>query len=145
MRWPERKAGPSRSGGALGAALGAVILLQGCSLLPQTEPSPPPPSIKPAAVIAPEPETTGPVEIKAAQRALLELGYYEAGVDGIVGPKTEAAIRAFQKASNLQITGDLTRELVDTIVNSAAGARQRLSSFTGLAQPVYEAGDRFHY
>lgn len=146
MRWPERrKAGRSRSGGALGAALGAALLLQGCSLLPRTDPSPPPPSVKPAAVIAPEPETTGPVEIKAAQRALLELGYYEAGVDGIVGPKTQAAIRAFQKDSDLQITGDLTRELVETIVNSAAGARQRLSSFTGLAQPVYEAGDRFHY
>jgi hypothetical protein len=126
-------------------ALGATLLLEACSLIPQSKPHPPPPTVKPAAVIPPEQEATGPLDVKAVQRALLELGYYDAGVDGIVGPRTKAAIRAFQKASNLQITGDLTRELVQTIVNSAAGARQRLSSFTGLAQPVYEVGDRFYY
>jgi hypothetical protein len=129
----------------LGAAALSIAVLQACSMLPQTSSAPPPPTTKPAAVIAAEPESTGPVDIEAAQRALFELGYYQAGVDGIAGPKTQAAVRAFQKASNLQITGDLTRELVQTIVNSAAGARQRLSSFTGLAQPVYEAGDRFYY
>jgi peptidoglycan hydrolase-like protein with peptidoglycan-binding domain len=132
--------------GGLGAlALGGSLLLQACSLLPQPSSAPPPPTTKPAAVIPSEQEATGPVEIKAAQRGLFELGYYEASVDGVVGPKTKAAIRAFQKDSNLQITGDLTRELVQTIVNSAAGSRQRLSSFTGLAQPVYEVGDRFYY
>jgi hypothetical protein len=132
-----------RSLGAL--ALGATLLLQACSLIPPSNPHPPPPTIKPAAVIPPEQEGTGRLDIETVQRALLELGYYDAGIDGIVGPKTKAAIRAFQKDSRLQITGDLTRELVQTIVNSAAGARQRLSSFTGLAQPVYEVGDRFYY
>jgi peptidoglycan hydrolase-like protein with peptidoglycan-binding domain/surface antigen len=121
------------------------LALQSCALLPQAEAPAPPPTTKPAGIIAPEQEATGPVDIKAAQRALLELGYYQAGVDGIVGPQTEAAIRAFQRDSKLQITGDLTRELVQTIVNSAAGAHQRLSSFSGLAHPVYEAGDRFYY
>ena len=90
-------------------------------------------------------EEMEPIDVKAAQRALLELGYYDARVDGIAGPKTKAAIRAFQKDRKLQITGDLNRDVVQTLLNSAAGARQRLSSFTGLARPVYEAGDRFYY
>lgn len=122
--------------------LAVALLLQACGLLPQPEP---PSTAESAPAIASEQVATGAADIKAAQRALLQLGYYEAGVDGIVGPRTKAAIRAFQRSSKFQITGDLTPELLRTIVNSAAGARQRLSSFIGLAQPVYEAGDRFHY
>ena len=137
--------GRRRLCGAGAGALGAALLLQACSLMPQPGTNPAPPSVKPAAAIPSEQEAIGGVDVKAAQRGLLQLGYYEAGVDGILGPKTKAAIRAFQKDSNLQITGDLTRELVQTIVNSAAGSRQRMSSFTGLAQPVYEGGDRFYY
>jgi peptidoglycan hydrolase-like protein with peptidoglycan-binding domain/surface antigen len=140
-----RREGRLPLGGAGAAALGAALLIQACSLMPQPGETAAPPGVKPAAVIPSEQEPLGSVDVKAAQRALLELGYYEAGVDGIVGPKTKAAVRAFQKARNLQITGDLTRELVQTIVNSAAGSRQRMSSFTGLAQPVYEIGDRFYY
>ena len=68
------------------------LALQSCALLPQAEAPAPPPTTKPAGIIAPEQEATGPVDIKAAQRALLELGYYQAGVDGIVGPQTEAAL-----------------------------------------------------
>lgn len=123
--------------------LAAGLLLQACGLLPQ--PGPPPSTANPGPTVAPEQVAMESADIKAAQHALLQLGYYEAGVDGIVGPRTKAAIRAFQRNSKFQITGDLTPELVRTIVNSAAGARQRLSSFIGLAQPVYEAGDRFHY
>ena len=125
--------------------LSAALLLQGCGLLPQPEPSPPAPAPKSTAMVDPGVPDSTPADIKTVQRALLELGYYAARVDGIAGPKTEAAVRAFQKDRNLQITGDLNREMVQTILNSAAGARQRLSSFTGLAQPVYEAGDRFYY
>ena len=125
-------------------ALAAGLFLQACGLLPQSEPSQTATGTSGAEVV-PEQAGTEPADVKAAQRALLELGYYEAGIDGIVGPKTKSAIRAFQKNSKLQITGDLTPELLRSVVESAAGARQRLSSFTGLAQPVYEAGDRFYY
>ena len=125
-------------------ALSAALILQGCALAPTSE-RPQTPAHKPTAMVEPDARESKPVDIKAAQRALLELGYYQASVDGVAGPKTEAAVRAFQKDRKLQITGDLNREIVQTILNSAAGARQRLSSFTGLAQPVYEAGDRFHY
>lgn len=125
------------------AAALALLLLQACALPPAPEAVPPQPAVKPSS-IGEQPDAA-PTDVKSVQRGLLELGYYEAGVDGIVGPRTTAAVRAFQKDKKLQITGDLTPETVRSIVNSAASARQRLSSFTGLAQPVYEAGDRFYY
>ncbi|HXV26032.1 MAG TPA: peptidoglycan-binding domain-containing protein [Alphaproteobacteria bacterium] len=136
--------GPARKLG--GACLVVVLLLQACGSLSQSGPAPPTPAAKPVVSVASQLETAaGSVDIRSVQLALFELGYYEAGVDGIAGPKTKAAIRAFQKDSDLQITGDLTHELVQTIVDSAAGARRRLSSYSGLVQPVYEAGDRFYY
>ena len=70
MRSPELRAGGAKR---LGAAALGIALLQACSMLPDTS-SAPPPTTKPAAVISAEPESTGPVDIKAAQRALFELG-----------------------------------------------------------------------
>ena len=136
---------PPARRGITAAALVAALLVQACGLIPQPQPASPTPAPKPTAMVEPDGPVSTSADIKAAQRALLELGYYEARVDGVAGPKTKAAVRAFQKDRKLQITGDLNRDMVQTILNSAAGARQRLSSFTGLAQPVYEAGDRFHY
>jgi surface antigen len=126
------------------ALLLAGLILQACSLLPQGEPGNPATEVSNNGT-TPEELAPEPVEVKAAQRGLLELGYYQSGIDGIIGPKTKDAVRAFQKDRKQQITGDLSPELVRSIVESAAGARQRLSSFIGLAQPVYEPGDRFYY
>ena len=41
------------------------------------------------------------------QEALAYLGFYSGPVDGIPGPKTDSAIRAFQSKNNLTITGHL--------------------------------------
>jgi hypothetical protein len=43
--------------------------------------------------------------ILAVQRALAQLGYYHGPVDGVVGPQTERAIRWFQSADSLPVTG----------------------------------------
>lgn len=43
----------------------------------------------------------------AAQAALLRMGHYTGAVDGIGGPKTTAAVRAFQEAAGLPPTGSL--------------------------------------
>jgi putative peptidoglycan binding protein len=135
--------GPRRSR-SWAALLVAGLILQACSLIPQGESGKPAAETSssgtPGEELAPE-----PVDVRAAQRGLLMLGYYQAGIDGVIGPKTRDAVRAFQKDTKRQITGDLSPELVRSIVESAAGARERLSSFLGAAQPVYEAGDRFYY
>ena len=45
--------------------------------------------------------------IREVQRALLRKGYDPGPVDGIFGPKTEGALRQFQKAQQLPVTGQL--------------------------------------
>ena len=45
--------------------------------------------------------------ILAVQRTLAQLGYYHGPVDGVVGPQTERAIRWFQSADSLPVTGEI--------------------------------------
>ena len=141
---PKHKTNLRQCAASLARALPvATLLLQGCSLMEQaslpsfpTRPAPPIESETPAAT---------PIDIRAAQQGLAELGYYDSGIDGVIGPKTKAAVSAFQKDKQLQVTGDLSPDLVQTIVKSAAGRRQKLAAFKGISQPVYETGDRFFY
>ena len=67
---------------------------------------------------APGPPTAG--RIRAVQRALIRLGYDPGPVDGAIGSRTRAAIRAFQVASGLTADGKLTPELEREIVSGAA-------------------------
>jgi Putative peptidoglycan binding domain len=43
--------------------------------------------------------------IIAVQKELTQLGYYHGGVDGLIGPQTEGAIRWFQSVDKLPVTG----------------------------------------
>ncbi len=45
--------------------------------------------------------------ISAAQRRLQKNGFYKGNVDGQMGPETQAAVREYQKSSNLNVTGRL--------------------------------------
>jgi hypothetical protein len=49
-------------------------------------------------------------EIKKAQQALMDKGHNPGSVDGIMGPQTRAAIKAFQSANGLKETGQLDAE-----------------------------------
>ena len=52
-----------------------------------------------------------PLGVAAVQTALNDLGF-EAGVaDGLLGPRTREAIRAFQAANDLPVTGQPSPEL----------------------------------
>lgn len=44
------------------------------------------------------------------QQALLDKGYYRGKVDGVIGLRTRAGIRAYQKAENLPLTDRLDKE-----------------------------------
>jgi peptidoglycan hydrolase-like protein with peptidoglycan-binding domain len=46
-------------------------------------------------------------DVRAAQRHLKEHGYYSGPVDGVIGPATEGAIRAYQRDRGLRVTGRL--------------------------------------
>jgi len=48
--------------------------------------------------------------VRAVQKKLSELGYYKGRVDGSAGSMTHAAIRRFQLAENLKVTGALNHQ-----------------------------------
>ncbi len=49
------------------------------------------------------------------QLRLRALGYDAGPVDGIAGPKTRAAIKAFQSSERLTVDGELSRSLVEDL------------------------------
>lgn len=52
-------------------------------------------------------------EIKKVQETLRNKGHYEGKVDGVFGLRTRAGIRAYQKAENLPITGQVDTRTAD--------------------------------
>jgi peptidoglycan hydrolase-like protein with peptidoglycan-binding domain len=51
-------------------------------------------------------------QIKEAQAGLAKAGYYKGEPTGVYNKKTRKAIRAYQKANNLPVTGRLDDELL---------------------------------
>lgn len=51
-------------------------------------------------------------QIKEAQAGLAKAGYFKGEPNGVYGKKTRKAIRAYQKANNLPVTGRLDDELL---------------------------------
>jgi len=54
-------------------------------------------------------------EIKKVQEALKAKGDDPGAIDGRMGHKTHAALRAFQKSNGLKITGSLDKETADKL------------------------------
>jgi peptidoglycan hydrolase-like protein with peptidoglycan-binding domain len=61
--------------------------------------------------------------ILAAQKKLQKLGYYKGQPDGQYGSQTAAAIRRYQLAENLRVTGDLTPQTLKSLDISAPAPR----------------------
>lgn len=60
--------------------------------------------------------------VREVQQTLRDRGF-RLGVDGIMGPRTQAVLRQFQKAENLEPTGQLNRQtLVALGIQEAASA-----------------------
>jgi peptidoglycan hydrolase-like protein with peptidoglycan-binding domain len=49
-------------------------------------------------------------EVRAVQEALRAKGYDPGPIDGVLGRKTASALKAFQKAEKLPVTGQLTSD-----------------------------------
>jgi carboxyl-terminal processing protease len=54
--------------------------------------------------------SAGSEQVKSVQKALQEKGMDPGPIDGIIGPKTTAALRAFQKDQKLTETGRLDEQ-----------------------------------
>jgi peptidoglycan hydrolase-like protein with peptidoglycan-binding domain len=51
-----------------------------------------------------------PNDVGKMQQSLLDKGHYRGKVDGVFGLRTRASIRAYQKAENLTVTGQLDNQ-----------------------------------
>jgi len=60
-----------------------------------------------AAGPTPEQRAAASDDVKRAQEALREKGYDPGPIDGVLGPRTRAALRSYQQAENLAVTGRL--------------------------------------
>ena len=60
--------------------------------------------------------------IQAAQSRLSKLGFYKGKADGQMGSQTSAAIRRFQIAQNLKVTGELNRQTIEHLGISGSPA-----------------------
>jgi hypothetical protein len=49
------------------------------------------------------------------QSGLARTGYYHGEIDGVMGPRTRAAIRAYERTHNLPVDGVITKELLGTM------------------------------
>ncbi|MGB9364960.1 MAG: peptidoglycan-binding domain-containing protein, partial [Xanthobacteraceae bacterium] len=74
------------------------------------------------------------------QRELSRRGLYDGPVDGMVGPKTDAAIRDFETAAKLKATGEASEEVLRAITRTplkteAAAPRSRPDPIAELIAP----------
>jgi len=53
--------------------------------------------------------------VRRVQRSLANRGYYGGAVDGLVGPQTMGALRDFQRAEGLPVTGHLDEETIEKL------------------------------
>mgnify|MGYP003627073634 FL=1 len=68
-----------------------------------------------------QPWNTGnPLQVQGVQVALSALGYQIGTPDGVVGGSTAQAIRAYEAANGLPVTGTITGDLIDSL-NARAG------------------------
>jgi len=78
---------------------------------------PPMPRARPEGAVTAKPEAgRSRADITAdIQRELSRRGLYEGPTDGVLGPKTDAAIRDFETSARLKVTGEPTEEVLRAI------------------------------
>lgn len=65
--------------------------------------------------VAPTFAAQGSDRTRAAQQALKDKGFDPGPIDGIDGPKTEAAVREYQEKNNLAVDGRLNAQVMDSL------------------------------
>src|SRR5712664_3375267 len=60
-------------------------------------------------------------DIRQAQMALKEKGHDPGPIDGVHGPRTSSALRDYQKAENIKVTGRLDSETKSHLMGQASG------------------------
>ncbi|HEX6209788.1 MAG TPA: peptidoglycan-binding protein [Methylomirabilota bacterium] len=69
-------------------------------------------------------------DVRAAQQALRARGFDPGPVDGVMGPRTSAAVREFQEKENLTVTGRIDDETRDRLMVAGSPAASPASEPT---------------
>lgn len=72
------------------------------------------------------------------QKELAKRGFYDGAADGVYGPKTDAAIRDFAQAAGTKHGGEVTEQLLQTIVQSGAKAKPVTTASAPRHDPIAE-------
>ena len=83
-------------------------------------------------------------DVKKVQQALADLDYDlgKWGVDGIIGSKTEAAIKEFQKANGLKVTGIVDEETIKALEEASGKTEGLTKSVSDLIGNIDKLGGR---
>jgi len=73
----------------------------------------------------------GTAGVREAQQALQDKGYDVGPIDGIMGPKTQAAIREFQQKEGIESSGQLDARTRSRLNVGATGAARSDSARSG--------------
>ena len=99
-----------------------------------------PPEPPAAKAAAPAPAARSPGEIITdIQRELARRGYYDGAVDGLYGPKTDAAIREFEHAAGLKPSAEPNETLLAAITRAAAKLGEDSDRRPPVARPASAA------
>ena len=102
------------------------------------------PRARPEAIAPAKPEAAGRPRadiISDIQREFSRRGLYDGPVDGMVGPKTDAAIRDFETSAKLKVTGEASEEVLRAIMRTplkteVAAPRSRPDPIAELIAPA---------
>jgi peptidoglycan hydrolase-like protein with peptidoglycan-binding domain len=83
---------------------------------------------------APTTRTLGEI-ISEIQRELSRRGYYDGALDGLYGPKTDAAIRDFEHAAGLRPSVQPNESLLQAIIRSPSKAGKGVTGTTSISHP----------
>ena len=98
---------------------------------------------EPVASVSPSTTDFGPItgnpDAFLVQSKLFELGYFKEKVDGYYGPKTAAAIRAFELENGLASTGAISDDLIAIL--STGTVKKQSAAPQAMPTPVTSNGD----
>jgi len=77
-----------------------------------------------AASEIPQQQATSSALVKDAQAYLTALGYQPGPIDGVLGPKTQAAIKAFQRDEGLTVNGQPSKGLLARLRDPVRAGRK---------------------
>jgi len=106
------------------------------AMVPRPRPADPAPAPAPSKATAPFGSRMPGEIIGDIQRELVRRGFYDGVVDGLYGPKTDAAIRDFEQAAGLKPSTEPNEALLQAMVRSPAKLTKATPTSAVAARPT---------